>query len=117
MARYASAEHITISRRGRLHDPVDNALENLGLFRRVVASTPTTAAALRIVSTSDLLVALPATICRWGTSILGLATAPLPVVVPPVQIILTWHRRYDSDNAHLWLRDLIRAALTDIVTR
>lgn len=112
--RYASAEHITVSRRGRLHDPVDDALAQLGLSRRVVASTPTIAAALRIVSGSDLVVALPATICRWETSTLKLATAPLPVSVPPVKVVLSWHRRYDDDAAHAWLRGLIRAALTAV---
>jgi DNA-binding transcriptional LysR family regulator len=110
--RYAAAEHITISRRGRLRDPVDTALEELGMTRHVVASAPTTAVGLRIVATSDIIVAVPAAMCRPDITTLDLTTAPLPVDTPPVQLVLTWHRRYDTDNAHTWLRHHMRTTLT-----
>jgi DNA-binding transcriptional LysR family regulator len=110
-ARYAAAEHITISRRGRLSDPVDTALESLGLVRHVVASAPTSAAGLRIVSTSDTVVAVPASMCAREILARGLITRPLPVDVPPVRIMLSWHRRYDTDVAHGWMCQLIKDAL------
>lgn len=50
---YAAAEHLTISRRGSLHDPIDDALATHGLERRVVAAGPTAAFALRLARETD----------------------------------------------------------------
>ncbi|MFJ6486592.1 hypothetical protein ACIQK6_41760 [Streptomyces sp. NPDC091682] len=47
LERYATAEHLTVSRRGKLCDPIDGALTARGLERRVVVAGPTVAFALR----------------------------------------------------------------------
>ena len=109
--RYAQARHITVSRRGRLHDPLDDALAAYGVHRRVVAAAPTTTAALYFVRQSDLVVVVPAHMCRLTVATLGIRTLAIPLVVAPVAINLAWHRRYDTDKAHTWLRCQVREAL------
>ncbi|MFD9291122.1 LysR family transcriptional regulator [Streptomyces sp. NPDC060030] len=104
--RYASTEHLTISRRGSLHDPIDDALAAHGLERRVVAAGPTAAFALQLARDTDLVVTLPDAVTRSTRAQLGLITLPLPLLVPEVSLYLLWHQRYDDDRAHLWLRDL-----------
>lgn len=111
-ARFAEADHIIVSRRGRLRDPIDETLAGTGLRRRVVASAPTSTAALHIVSCSDLLVAVPERICTPMLTTFGLTTRPLPFDLPPVPLHLAWHQRYDNDKAHTWLRGLVRGALS-----
>ncbi|QFZ18883.1 LysR family transcriptional regulator [Saccharothrix syringae] len=106
-ARYAAAEHITVSRRGKLDNAVDEALARLGLTRHVVAAAPTEAAAFAFVRASDLLVTAPEAITRAA----DLASLPLPLELPPARVYLSWHQRYDTDLAHAWLRDLARDAL------
>ncbi|KPI32650.1 LysR substrate-binding protein [Actinobacteria bacterium OV320] len=59
LERYAAAEHLTVSRRGRLRDPVDDALATLGHERRVVAAGPTAAFALQLAPATDLVLTLP----------------------------------------------------------
>ncbi|MDF3287887.1 LysR family transcriptional regulator [Streptomyces silvisoli] len=108
---YASADHVTVSRRGRLRDPVDDALEALGLARRVVASAPTTAAALRMVAAGDLMSAVPMVLADAGLAAAGLRTLPLPLDLPPVPLVMSWHHRYEGDPAHAWLRARVREAL------
>jgi DNA-binding transcriptional LysR family regulator len=112
---YADAEHVTVSRRGRLRDPVDDALAAQGLSRRVAAAVPTSAAALRFVSESDLLVAVPETICSTALQALRLKTLPLPVGVPALPIVAAWHRRHEPDRAHVWLRQQVRAVLMELL--
>jgi len=102
--QYAAAEHVTVSRRGRLHDPVDEALALLGQHRRVVAAVPTASAAIQLACRSDLLVTVPALVSRALLGGSGLRALPLPVAMPAVPLYLTWHQRYDSDRAHAWLR-------------
>ncbi|WP_067450847.1 LysR family transcriptional regulator [Actinomadura macra] len=108
--RFAQADHIIVSRRGRLRDPVDEALRGLGLRRRVIASAPTSTGALYLVARSELLVAVPEHVCGPTLQVLGLRTLPLPFDLPPVPLFLAWHQRYDNDRAHAWLRDRIRDA-------
>ncbi|MFF4985520.1 LysR family transcriptional regulator [Streptomyces sp. NPDC001046] len=112
-AAYAEAEHVTVSRRGRLTNPLDDALARLGLTRRVVASAPTEAAAFEFVRDSDLLLTAPESTPRAVAAQLGLALIPLPLDLPRAPVYLSWHQRYDTDPAHTWLRGLARTALTD----
>ncbi|KAA6212323.1 LysR family transcriptional regulator [Streptomyces albofaciens JCM 4342] len=110
-ARYAAAEHITVSRRGKLGNALDDALARLGLTRRVVATVPTEGAAFEFVRDSDLLVTAPEATTRAPATALGLALLPLPFELPSAAVYLSWHQRYDTDPAHVWLRDLARTAL------
>ncbi|MEU6965715.1 LysR family transcriptional regulator [Streptomyces chrestomyceticus] len=113
-AQYAAAEHITVSRRGRLGNALDDALARLGLTRRVVATAPTESTALEFVRGSDLLVTAPESTTRATATALGLALLPLPFELPSAAVYLSWHQRYDTDPAHVWLRDLARTALAPL---
>ncbi|MFI9011602.1 LysR family transcriptional regulator [Actinosynnema sp. NPDC053489] len=112
-ARYAAAEHLTVSRRGRLDNAVDRALRRLGLSRRVVASAPTESAALAFLRGTDLVVTVPEATAPGATArqAADLAVLPLPLDLPPAAVHLSWHQRHDTDRAHAWLRDLARTAL------
>ncbi|MFE6747474.1 LysR family transcriptional regulator [Kitasatospora purpeofusca] len=104
--RYAAAEHLTVSRRGSLRSPIDDALAQRGLERHVVAAGPTAAFALQLALDSDLVVTLPDAVTRTARERLGLVTLPLPLPLPDVPLHLLWHQRYDDDRAHTWLRNL-----------
>ncbi|KPI23278.1 LysR substrate-binding protein [Actinobacteria bacterium OV320] len=110
-ARYAEAEYITISRRGRFDNALDEALALLGLTRRVVATAPTEGAGLEFVRESDLLVTAPESTTHAAAADLGPVLLPLPFELPSDSVYLSWHQRYDTDPAHVWLRGLARAAL------
>jgi DNA-binding transcriptional LysR family regulator len=114
LERYTEAEHITVSRRGRLRDPIDELLEGRGLRRRVVAAVPTLAAALHFARQNDILVAVPEHVSRVMLGETGLDVLPIPFPLPPVPLILAWHQRYDTDRAHTWLRETVRTALREI---
>jgi DNA-binding transcriptional LysR family regulator len=109
--RFAAAEHITVSRRGRFGNPVDDALAERGLSRRVVASAPTGAAAVQFVRRSDLVITAPAYTTRAMAGDFGLMILPMPLDLPPSPLHLSWHQRHDNDAAHVWLRGLARQAL------
>ncbi|MGW1774825.1 LysR family transcriptional regulator [Streptomyces sp. NPDC002104] len=106
LERYAAAEHVTVSRRGSLRDPIDDALTGHGLQRNVVAAGPTAAFALQLALESDLVVTLPEAVTRAARDQLGLATLQPPLPLPDVPLYLQWHQRYDNDRAHSWLREL-----------
>lgn len=105
---------VTVSRRGRLHNAVDDALAERGLRRRVIASLPTSAAALEVVSRSDAVVIVAERFCRPAAARLGLVTRRLPVELPPARMVMTWHHRHDGDPAHAWLRGQVREVLGEV---
>ncbi|MCX5588711.1 LysR family transcriptional regulator [Streptomyces erythrochromogenes] len=109
--RYAAAEHLTVSRRGSLRDPIDDALTARGLERRVVAAGPTTAFALQLALGSDLVVTLPDAVTRTARDQLGLVTLQSPLPLPDIPLHLLWHQRYDDDRAHTWLRETAAATV------
>jgi DNA-binding transcriptional LysR family regulator len=105
IGQFADAVHIVVSRRGRLHGPVDAVLEAHGLHRRVAAALPSFGAALAIVEASDMVCVLPR---RLGVPD-GRALAPLALPFPlrSVPAVVSWHHRHDSDPAHQWLRGVV----------
>ncbi|MGK5532761.1 LysR family transcriptional regulator [Streptomyces sp. URMC 129] len=106
--RYAAAEHVTASRRGRLHGPIDDLLAARGLRRRVVASVPSFAAALLATAGSDLVCRTPRFVARAQIERLGLAAFDIPLDLPPLTIAQAWHPRNEADPAHRWLRGRVR---------
>jgi DNA-binding transcriptional LysR family regulator len=113
--RLAAASHVTVSRRGRLHGVIDDALAERGLTRRVVASLPTSSAALDLAACTDLVTTVAEQVCRPVWTRLGLLARAFPFAVPAVPLILTWHHRNDTDPAHTWLRAQVRHALHTIL--
>jgi DNA-binding transcriptional LysR family regulator len=111
LREFAAHPHVLVSRRGRLTAPIDDVLAAEGLRRRVIASVATLATALQLAVHSDALVSCTDLLGRSLIDAFGLITRPLPAESPAAEICCTWHQRYDSDPAHLWLRTEVRAVL------
>ncbi|MDT7784310.1 MAG: hypothetical protein QOF58_2729 [Pseudonocardiales bacterium] len=114
---YAAQPHVLVSRRGRLTAPIDDLLATEGLRRKVIASVATVHTALQIAAASDALVTTTTILCRPLIEAFGLVTRPLPAESPEAPVNCNWHQRYDSDLAHAWLRDQVRAALAEALAR
>ncbi|MEU8546225.1 LysR family transcriptional regulator [Streptomyces roseoverticillatus] len=113
--RYAAADHIGVSRRGRIAGPIDDRLRELGLQRRVPVTVPGYAAALFMVRDTDLVALGPAGLGGRAPQLLGLSTFPVPLDLPPVSIGMAWHPRNDRDPAHRWLRRQIHETVRELV--
>ena len=109
LAEFAALDHVVVSRRGRLRDPIDDILETHELTRRVILSVPTIDVALRAVAAGGLATVAPASFARRAAHP-GLTVHPLPFPLPPIRAVMSWHARVDTDPAHRWLRDLIAAS-------
>lgn len=108
--RYAAGRHILISPRGLYQGPIDDALREKGLTRRIVATVGGFSAALALVRDSDLIVSVPER--HTGKLRTGLHSFALPVPMPGITISMLWHPRLDADPAHRWLRGLVRQVCT-----
>jgi DNA-binding transcriptional LysR family regulator len=106
--RFAAADHIVVSRRGRAHGPIDDQLAHLGLSRRVIAVVPSFASALYLARETDVVCVAPARLGRSMLDTLGLHTFPIPLILPHTAIGMAWHPRNHHDRTHQLLRERTR---------
>ncbi|WP_330229116.1 LysR substrate-binding domain-containing protein [Nocardia sp. NBC_00508] len=100
-ARYASARHVHVSRRGLAEGLVDEALHPTGRRRDVVTVVDGFGAALALARASDLVATVPG---RHTANLRrGMHSFELPFRAPEVTVSLLWHARLDADPAHRWL--------------
>ncbi|MER0483440.1 LysR family transcriptional regulator [Streptomyces sp. Edi2] len=116
--RLAAAEHVVVSRRGRFTGPLDTALAERNLHRRVAVVLPSHLAAAALAARSDAVCLLPTTPrgdapspLTDAATTLGLRLLDIPLPLPPVTIGMAWHPRHAADGGHHWLRNAIRRTL------
>ncbi len=100
--RFANCLHVVASRRGLWAGPVDQALAELGLSRRIVAVLAGFPDAMDVARRSDLVAQIPASVRSDD-----LIEVPLPVQVPGITISAMWHPRLDADPQQRWFREMV----------
>ncbi|MFF0435407.1 LysR family transcriptional regulator [Streptomyces sp. NPDC004327] len=109
--RFAAADHIGISRLGKRLGPIDTALAELGLRRRIAVVVPSHTSAMMLARDTDL-VAL--TVAGWlpdTVSAMRLRTFPIPLDLAPLDIGMAWHPRNSADPGHRWFRERLAEAV------
>ena len=80
----------------------------------VVLAVPTFAAGLLVVQATDLVGLMPRTLGRRAVEAAGLIALDPPMELPPIEISMAWHQRYDADGAHRWLRQCVRETVAGL---
>lgn len=120
--RYAACNHVVASRQGDLIEPIDVALEELGLQRAIMVVVPGYPDAMRIARQSDLVAVVPLSclgnsLTNDRTAMSGLESFDLPVPSPEFKISAMWHPRLEADPAHRWLRDIVTTVCREAYPR
>jgi DNA-binding transcriptional LysR family regulator len=105
-ARFASAQHVGISRQGAEVELIDEALKPFGLARELVVIVDGFAKAIAIARASDLVACVPERHTAGLRADMYAFTLPAPVAEFTVSLL--WHPRLDADPAHRWLRGCVR---------
>ena len=104
--RYAGATHVMVSRRGNERGPIDDALQLIGLQRKVAIIVGGFAQALALARETNMVATVP----KRHTFALrkGMVTFPLPFNLAEMSVSMMWHPRMHADPAHRWLRGCVR---------
>ncbi len=109
-AQYASFEHVITSRHGFASGPIDKALAESGLERKIAAVVPSFPAAIAVAVASDLIALVPSSFLinrisgDENEATTALRMFELPVKTQEITISQMWHPRLDADPGHRWLR-------------
>lgn len=107
--RFCAYDQISASRRGRALGPIDKALADVGLKRRVVLIVPFPKTALAALPGNDLIAPVPDHVRRSAEAMgARLRAFDLPLALEPVVIAQAWHPRFDKDAGHQFLRQAVR---------
>jgi DNA-binding transcriptional LysR family regulator len=107
---YLRTRHVSASRHGRLHGPIDTMLEQRGLARSIALIVASHSAAAMVAAGSDLVATIPSRLAARLASLgLRIRSYPLPLETGLVDIALAWHPCFDADPVHRWLREQVVA--------
>ncbi|AKS04826.1 LysR family transcriptional regulator [Pseudomonas trivialis] len=104
--RYASGQHVYVSRRGQARGQIDDVLETQGLTRQINTIVAGFATAIALARDTDLIASVPERYTVHQRE--GLHTFVLPLALPTFTVAMLWHPRLDADLAHRWLRGCLR---------
>lgn len=107
LARYVALPHALISPRGQGGSVVDSVLQAMGKRRRVALRVPYFLAAPMVVARSDLVLTAPRPLAEEFARIHPLQLLDPPIELPTFDTVQIWHRRYQHDPGHRWLRSVV----------
>ncbi|MBV8634592.1 MAG: LysR family transcriptional regulator [Burkholderiaceae bacterium] len=109
---YSDAGHVMVSYEGDAGGLVDEALQDLGRRRRIVATVPFFLPALHALAASDLILTAPRRLGETHARRYGLAVLDPPVKLRSFTVSLAWHERTADSRLRLWvvkqLKNLLR---------
>lgn len=105
---FSLAEHLLVSLSGDIASPTDQALQQLGLTRRIAFTVNNFLSAVPLIKESDLIAILPTDLVHNYLASGELAITHPPVDIPHSSISMLWHKRQSADKGLIWLRKHIK---------
>lgn len=112
---FARMTHLSISSSGEDLRFVDAALGNHGLTRDVALEAPYLSAGAILIQ-SDMVAVLGYQIAREFQRAYPIELMDLPFESPALHSVMMWHRRFDDQPAHCWLRETLHFVAKGLAT-
>jgi DNA-binding transcriptional LysR family regulator len=109
---FLNASHALVTYRGG-HRVIEEALDRAGLARRIALRVPHFTVVPMVLERTDLILTLPARVARVFERRGKLKALPPPVAIPPAEVAVHWHERFEPDPGNRWLRDLMVELYSD----
>lgn len=111
LTRLCDFPHVTGTRRGRTHAPLDEAFAEAGPHRRIAAEVAGFTTTAFLIRETDTVGFLGLGFARRAADTMGLRILDVAADLPPLVISAAWHPRHAVDPAHRWLRTSVRTAV------
>ena len=105
--QFLEAAHVLVTYRGGGHRVIEEALERAGAARRIALRVPHFTVVPMVLERTDLILTLPARVARVYERQGGFKSLPPPVPMPPAEVAVHWHERFEADPGNRWLREQV----------
>ena len=102
----AALSHLVVSSSGEDLSFVDTALSAKGYARSIGVEAPYLSSG-PILVTSDMVAVLGRELAKQFKSAYAIELKDLPFAPPRLRSVMLWHKRFDDQAAHRWLRDTV----------
>jgi DNA-binding transcriptional LysR family regulator len=109
----ARLRYLDVSSSGEEPSFLDEWYATHQLTRHVAHRAPRLSAAA-ILAATDMVAVLSGRLAETWTKLYGLSVCPMPLPSPVIRTGMLWHRRFDNQPAHRWLRNLVRGIAAEI---
>ncbi|WP_193197470.1 LysR family transcriptional regulator [Nostoc sp. MG11] len=111
---FAALPHVLFTLRRDEVGELDKVLAQDNLQRRIVLTTPHLLILPAIISSSDLVTAIPSRLAKPFACQGSLTIFELPVQTEPWMISMLWSKLADQDQANRWLRHILKSVCEGI---
>jgi DNA-binding transcriptional LysR family regulator len=105
--KFVEASHVLVTYRGGGHRVIEEALERAGVARRIALRVPHFTVVPMVLARTDLILTLPARVARVYERQGSFKSLAPPVAMPPAEVAVHWHERFEADPGNRWLRDQV----------
>ena len=106
---YFELRHLNVSLHGEPHGYLGHLVPPRGPHRHVSVTAGHFLMAPFVLQTTDTIATEPRRIMEPLAEMMDLRLMPPPVEIPPFAVTQIWHRRYNADPGHQWLRAILHA--------
>jgi DNA-binding transcriptional LysR family regulator len=110
LKQYLQLPHVLIDTWDGQQTLVDRPLAQLGVKRPVALSMPFFVPAVFAIAHTDLILTVPRELAAITAAVAGVRMIEAPREIAAFPYFMTWHSRVASEAAHVWFRQLLRAA-------
>ncbi|MBW8269509.1 LysR family transcriptional regulator [Caldovatus aquaticus] len=114
LARFVSVPHLLHSPNGSRDGALDGPLAEAGHPRRLGAVVAHLAAVPGILARTDMIITLSARLACGLARAHGLVVRRPPVAIRHTRLSLVFHRRFETDPGHAWLRRTLLALAREV---
>ena len=104
--------HLVVSSTGDRRAAFDAVLDRHGVRRNIAATLMSFTIVPELLLQSDLVGVFTHRTADYFVARTPLVSVPVPLEVAPIANHVIWHRRFEADQAHAWLRGQIARACT-----
>jgi DNA-binding transcriptional LysR family regulator len=109
MEKFLASRHVAVSSTYSGHRLAEDALQDLGISRRIVVRTPYYTALPLLIANSDLIVLLPSRIASIFATQTDVVVMRAPMELPEFDVRMHWHPRHETNPALMWLLDRLES--------
>lgn len=114
LERFTGVPHLLHSPNGSRDGAMDVALAATGQPRRLGAVVAHLSAVPEILKRTNMIISLSARLAVQLAAAHGLVTREPPVALEHTRLSLVFHRRFEADSGHAWLRRLVLAVAREV---